>query len=71
MLRVTMMRRMGNEQDIAAIAHWVEQHRGREGARYIAEQIGRFASRGDEDCARLWRGVGDQFARLGLTAVSA
>ncbi len=61
---------MQHEHDIAAMALWVGQHRGADAPRYIAEQIGRHASRGNDDCAQLWRTVSDHFERLAHTALS-
>ncbi|MET0374682.1 MAG: hypothetical protein ABW128_10550 [Rhizorhabdus sp.] len=62
---------MENDQNISAIAHWVVQHRGQDGQRYIAEQIGRLAGRGEQDCARMWEKVAMHFDRLTRSPVIA
>jgi hypothetical protein len=52
---------MQNEQEIATIAHWVQQHRGSDAPRYVAEQIQRLTSRGDQECMQLWQNVATHF----------
>lgn len=49
---------MKNEEDIAAMTLWVEQHCGPEAPRYVAEQISRSAKRGDKDSVDLWQSIG-------------
>jgi hypothetical protein len=52
---------MQNEQEIATIALWVQQHRGSDAPRYVAEQIQRLTSRGDQECMQLWQNVATHF----------
>jgi hypothetical protein len=59
------------DQELWAVALWVEKHRGADGPRYIAEQIGRLALEGDEAGVEMWRKVAERFDQLSLRNVGA
>lgn len=55
---------MTKEQELWAVALWVEKHHGPDGPRYIAEQVSRLALEGDEGGVLMWRGVAERFDAL-------
>lgn len=55
------------EQELWAMALWVEKNHGPEGPRFIAEQVGRFALEGDEGGVALWHQVAERFDALQRT----
>ena len=55
---------MTPEQQVWAVALWVEKHHGEDGPTYIAEQIGRLALAGDEAGVAMWRRVAARYSEL-------
>jgi hypothetical protein len=54
------------EQEIWAVALWVEKHHGSDGPRYIADQIGRRAIAGDDAGIKTWVAIARAFDQLML-----
>ena len=61
---------MTREQEIWGIALWVDKNHGEGGSKFIAEQIGRLASAGDDEGISLWREVAQRYERLIATGVT-
>lgn len=55
---------MTRDQEIWGIALWVEKNHGESGPKFIAEQIGRLASEGDNEGISLWREVARRYEEL-------
>lgn len=52
------------DQELWAVALWVEKHHGDEGDFYIAQQIDRLLEEGDFDGIGRWRQAGERFQSL-------
>jgi hypothetical protein len=63
---------MNAEQELWALALWVEKQHGINGPEHIAEQVTRLAEEGDFEGVALWRKVAERYdalqARPSLTA---
>ena len=55
---------MTRDQELWAIALWVEKQHGTDGPRFIAEQVGRLVLAGEDDGVSMWRGVAERFQAL-------
>lgn len=55
---------MTRDQELWAVALWVEKRHGTDGPRFIAEQIGRLALVGDGVGVSIWREVAARFEAL-------
>jgi hypothetical protein len=53
---------MTRDQELWAMALWVEKHHGEQGAAFIAAQIERLVLHGEEGGVALWREVEDRYA---------
>ncbi|NYH96284.1 DUF6961 family protein [Novosphingobium marinum] len=56
------------DQELWAVALWVEKHHGDEGDFYIAQQMDRLLEEGDFDGIAMWRQVGERFEALSKRA---
>lgn len=63
--RRTLALPVTRDQELWAMALWVEKTRGEDGWLYIAEQQDRFLAEGDFDGMKLWRQIGQRFEQLG------
>ena len=61
---------MTREQEIWGVALWVEKNHGEGGSKFIAEQIGRLATGGDDEGISLWREVARRYEQLNATSAS-
>ena len=61
---------MTREQEIWGIALWVEKNHGESGRKFIAEQVGRLATGGDDEGIGLWREVARRYEQLMATRVT-
>ncbi len=52
------------EQELWALALWVEREHEDEGDRFIAERVLHFEARGDRSAKRLWMEVARRFVTL-------
>ena len=52
------------DQELWGVALWVEKNHGDGGPFYIASQVERLASKGDEAGVAMWRTVADRFDQL-------
>lgn len=52
------------DQELWGVALWVEKNHGEDGTSYIASQVERLASEGDEAGVAMWRTVADRFDQL-------
>ena len=59
---------MTRDQEIWGIALWVEKNHGERGSKFIAEQIGRLSTGGDDEGISLWREVARRYEQLIATA---
>ena len=59
---------MTRDQEIWGIALWVEKNHGESGPKFIAEQIGRLATGGDDEGIALWHEVARRYEQLIVTA---
>ncbi len=50
--------------EVWAEALWMEQHKGAEAAKFIAERVTALAGQGDEAGVKRWRRIGDAYDRL-------
>lgn len=55
---------MTSEQELWALALWVEKHHGNDGPNHIAEQVTRLAEAGDFEGVTMWLKVADRFDAL-------
>lgn len=55
---------LSRDQELVAVALWVERKHGANGPLYIAEQIGRLALAGDEAGVAMWCNVAERFDAL-------
>lgn len=55
---------MTRDQEIWGIALWVKTNHGESGQKFIAEQIGRLATGGDDEGISLWREVARRYEEL-------
>ncbi len=55
---------MTPEQEIWAVALWVEKHHGDNGPAYVGEQIERLALEGDEAGVAMWKKIAARFVQL-------
>lgn len=62
---------MTPEQEIWAVALWVEKQRGADGLSYIAEQIGRLALEADQGGMAMWKKVAGLLHRTGAAGAAA
>ena len=60
---------MSRDQELWAVALWVEKRHGADGPRYIAEQVGRLALLDDSAGVDRWREVASRFDQLSIQAV--
>lgn len=52
------------DQELWGVALWVEKNHGDDGPIYIASQVERLESEGDEAGVAMWRTVADRFDQL-------
>lgn len=52
------------EQELWAMALWVDREHGEEGERFIAERVLHFDAEGDEGGKKLWMDVARRFVEL-------
>lgn len=55
---------VSREQELWAVALWVEKHHGENGRLHIAQQQDRLLAEGDLDGVAMWRKVGERFEAL-------
>ena len=55
---------LNREQELWAVALWVEKNHGKEGPAYIAQQIERLSNEGDEAGIATWKTVAERFDQL-------
>ena len=55
---------MTRDQEIWGVALWVEKNHGEGGRKFIAEQVGRLATGGDDEGIGLWREVARRYEQL-------
>ena len=55
---------LNRDQELWAVALWVEKNHGEEGPAYIAQQIQRLSNEGDEAGMATWKTVADRFDQL-------
>jgi hypothetical protein len=55
---------LNRDQELWAVALWVEKNHGDQGTTYISDQIERLASVNDDGGVAMWREVADRFDRL-------
>jgi len=55
---------LNRDQELWAVALWVEKSHGDQGTTYISGQIERLASVNDDGGVAMWREVADRFVRL-------
>lgn len=55
---------MTRDQELWAVALWVEKQHGEDGPRFIAEQIGRLALAGEAAGVATWKAVALRFDML-------
>ncbi|MEZ5748721.1 MAG: hypothetical protein R3D83_02175 [Caenibius sp.] len=55
---------VSREQELWAVALWVEKHHGENGWLHIAQQQDRLLAEGDLDGVAMWRKVGERFEVL-------
>jgi len=55
---------MTPEQQVWAVALWVEKHHVDHGPSYIAEQIGQLALAGDEAGVVMWKKIAARYSEL-------
>lgn len=56
------------EQELWALALWVEREHADDGEKFIAERVLLFDAEGNIDGRQLWMGVARRFARLRMAA---
>ena len=59
---------MTRDHEVWGIALWVEKNHGQSGATFIAEQVRRLATGGDDEGIALWREVARRYDQLIPTA---
>lgn len=59
------------EQELWAMAIWVDREHGNEGERYIAERVLHFDAQGDDGGKQLWMGVARRYVALQATMDAA
>lgn len=55
---------LNRDQELWAVALWVEKTHGKEGPAYIAQQIERLSNEGDEAGIATWKTVVERFDQL-------
>lgn len=55
---------LNRNQELWAVALWVEKNHGEEGPAYIAQQIQRLFDEGDEAGIATWRTIAERFDQL-------
>ena len=55
---------LNRDQELWAVALWVEKNHGEEGAAFIAKQIQRLSNEGDEAGIATWKTVAERFDQL-------
>jgi hypothetical protein len=55
---------LNRDQELWAVAVWVEKNHGDQGTTYISGQIERLASINSDGGVAMWREVADRFERL-------
>ncbi|MCP9221476.1 hypothetical protein MKP08_01770 [Erythrobacter sp. LQ02-29] len=55
---------LNRDQELWAVALWVEKNHGKEGPAYIAQQIERLFNEGDEAGIATWKTVAERFDQL-------
>ncbi len=55
---------LSKDQELWAVALWVEEHHGDEADLYIAGQMDRLLAEGDFDGVGMWRNVRERFEAL-------
>ena len=55
---------LSREQELWAIALWVERNHGENGWLHIAQEQDRLLGSGDFEGVKLWRAVGQRFEKL-------
>ena len=55
---------LNRDQELWAVALWVEKNHGEEGPAYIAQQIQRLSNEGDEAGIATWKTVAERFDQL-------
>lgn len=58
------MAQLTRDQELWALALWVEKHHGTDGPGFIAEKVGELALAGEIGGVELWRTVAERFAQL-------
>jgi hypothetical protein len=61
---VRLVMTVTREQELWAMALWVEKTRGEAGWLHIAQEQDRLLTAGDFDGVELWRSVGERFEQL-------
>jgi hypothetical protein len=56
---------MTRDQELWAMALWVEKHHGQQGRAFISDQIARLASAGEPDGVAMWCQVAQRLQSLG------
>lgn len=60
-----------HEQELSAMALWVDREQGEEGERFIAERVFHFDSEDDDGGKQLWTAVARLFVELRASVSSA
>ena len=55
---------LNRDQELWAVALWVEKNHGDQGTTYISGQVERLTSVNDDSGVAMWREVADRFERL-------
>ena len=55
---------LNRDQELWAVALWVEKNHGEEGTAYIAQQIQRLSNEGDEAAIATWKTIAERFDQL-------
>ena len=55
---------LNRDQELWAVALWVEKNRGAARPAYMAEQVKRLADEGDEAGVENWKTIADRFNQL-------
>ena len=61
---------LNRDQELWAVALWVEKHHGEEGPAYIAQQIQRLSNEGDEAGIATWKTVAERLEQLSYQSSS-
>ncbi|MXP15772.1 hypothetical protein GRI44_13530 [Altererythrobacter confluentis] len=55
---------LNRDQELWAVALWVEKNHGAAGPAYMAEQVKRLANEGDAAGVETWKTIADRFDQL-------